>query len=187
MWNELGTIGLLILLTVFGAFSYRARGMGDDVMPGFFSNRTLRRAVFAVLIGMAAFAGGVGWQAALLIPVVVWAGVVLGHGSYMDLGTGNVPDNEKFKWFLDLIFGPEPPFSFKRDFVGLCLTGLLITVPAAAVTFYVGHTESWIYAFVGIGKGLAYAVPLKLKMHNFTEWGEFFWGGICVGGMFLLA
>lgn len=57
----------------------------------------------------------------------------LGHGSYMDLGRMPNPDNEWLRKVLDLIW-PEPPFSRKRDVLGLVLNYSVAPVVIVVVT-----------------------------------------------------
>jgi hypothetical protein len=85
----------------------------------------------------------------------------------MDLGDGDQPDNEVFDKLLDWVFGPDyvGDHNFWRDFTGLALTGLLVTVPVACLPGI-----DWSYALMGVMKPVAYFLT------DDTEKGEIGWG-----------
>lgn len=93
------------------------------------------------------------WMTAILT-VAVFINYSLGHGSYMDLGTMAIPDNEYLRRVLDL-FWREPPYTFKRDFLGLSINYNLS--PALAVVL----TGFWPALLAGPAVAVAYTVALR--------------------------
>ena len=166
---------VFVLFAATGALFYRWRGMDANSVPLLVRHRWTRRLLFAGLLGLAAIWPGTEWWALLAIPLSL-PGVIAGHGSYQDRGTVERPDNEWFRKPLDWVFGPEPPYSYWRDFTGMAMTGLLITLPIA---FLPG--VAWWYAGVGVLKAVGYALPWKRVNVGWTEGGEMAWGAASVG------
>jgi|TARA_R110000787_G_scaffold37078_1_gene94411 hypothetical protein len=159
-------IAAALILGVLGAFIYRFRGISSTKVPPILYSRTLRRVLSASVIVPGAYLAGAGLWALLAAPIAYY-GIIAGHGSYIDLGTGAEPDNEVFDTLLDWIFGLDyiGANNFWRDFTGLALTGLLVTVPVA---FLPGI--NWSYALIGLFKPIAY------QLSGNTEKGEIGWG-----------
>lgn len=91
------------------------------------------------------------------VPVLVAVTMVnysLGHGSYMDLGTMQIRDNEYLRKILDLVWR-EPPFTFKRDFLGLALNYSIAPAVAVAITGF------WPALLAGPVVAMSYTVALK--------------------------
>ncbi len=164
-----GTDILIIMaacLGFLGAVFYRMRGMDENSVPSILRSRLLRRALSVLVLIPGAYLAGAGVWALLAAPIAFY-GIIVGHGSYMDLGTVDRPDNEVFAPLLDKIFGPEyvgHP-NFWRDFTGLALTGLLVTVPVSLLPGI-----GWEYALIGFMKPIAYFLTKD------TERGEMGWG-----------
>lgn len=187
MAETLAVLGFALL----GGYLYRWGGGAPPHAP-----RWVDLLVWALPLAALAWWAAGWWQAGV---VLVGCAVArsMGHGSYMDLGRcmdylGDLErckDDETPRPLLDLIFGPDPGDSFKRDATGLALTGLLKTLPLVVVW--------WPVAFVGLAKLPAYLIgwgawdvlgkgwgPPQLKVG--TEWGEALTGVFIYGGCLAL-
>ena len=168
-------VAIVVLFAIAGGLAYRWRGMNENDVPRLLRNRWARRGLFVGLLALAAWWAEAGWWTLLAAPLAV-VGTIIGHGSYQDLATVERPDNEWFRWPLNRVCGPEPPYSCWRDFTGLALTGLLVTVPIAVLP----GVAFW-YAGVGVLKAGAYAIRWQLAGLGKTEMGELGWGAMAVG------
>lgn len=171
---------IILLLSLIGAVTYRWRGTGAADTPS--GNRTVNRALFALTLGACGLYGGMPMAAALLVPVVAFPGIVIGHGSYMDLGTNAAGDDEPFRPLLNLFFGPPFTKDPVRDAVGLALTGVAITLPIAVLLGLSGMPV-W-YAAVGMLKSVSYAlgfIAQRTGRIGFTVFGEYAWGACAAG------
>ena len=126
----------------------------------------------------------------------------MGHGSYMDLALSPGKDNEFFAPVLNVIPGlseTDGP-NYVRDFVGMALTGLTLTVPVSIALAFIGY-PTW-YWVVGVGKALSYAVGWLIQPNDGArqspQWvtsllgingggtiGEWLWGSVSVGMLYV--
>lgn len=180
-------INILAILAfgLTGGIFYRLRGGGVKKK---FLARTAARLLYFTPLAITILPGlivihelelnSVSATTAIVLMAVCWAGVVTGHGSYMDLGTSINPDNERLKPFMDFLMGTENEPSFWRDFIGLSLTGFIVTLPIGIAL------NSYIVMFSGLLKGIVYFLGFAFHKagleipttHGWTEWGEFFFG-----------
>lgn len=128
-----------------------------------------------------------------------FAGKRLGHGQWFDLGTTlkllvNSDGNPRVE-FLDPIVrwvwgGVDPntqregPGSYRRDYIGLAISGAFISLGSCLVLILTGH---FLYAgaviIAGISKPIGYAAGLLLAPRfggHHNEYGEFITGFIDV-------
>lgn len=135
-------------------------------------------------------------------PLALWAwptaaaliagwGWVPGHGSYMDMGRMPIVDNEFLKPLLDRIFGPDDEVaSLWRDFAGMALRYLIVTVPlGAAAVLLTGSPMGWAIMpgglLVAVGYLLAWEV-LDGSRVSPTAVGEYCAGAIIYGSIALV-
>jgi len=190
------TVGLFILGGVVG----RMKGG----WPGWLKlPKVVKRLMMAACYVLALWLAGVAILPAVLIGVVLpWWGIVMGHGSYMDLALSPGKDNEFFAPVLNVIPGlseTDGP-NYVRDFVGMALTGLTLTVPVSIALAFIGY-PTW-YWVVGVGKALSYAVGWLIQPNDGSrqspQWvasllgingggtiGEWLWGSISVGMLYV--
>jgi hypothetical protein len=173
-------MGLMIALiaAVLGAVLFRIRGGWQPFglrMPG----TTAGRLAWALPMGgVAALAAGD--VLGLLAGPLLWASVVPGWGSYMDLGRGDKPDNESLRRLVRLTRLPDG--SFWYDFVGLALRGLVLTAPAGIALSFLA-SMGWALIPAGIAMAPLYWLGWKL---GGTEPAEFLYGA-WVGAAIALA
>tara|TARA_Y100000034_G_scaffold34222_1_gene41937 strand:- start:11852 stop:12376 length:525 start_codon:yes stop_codon:yes gene_type:complete len=168
----------LSLLSILNAFMYRLRG--STWLP----IKVLKNLLVLAVVTGAFYLIFPVWYV-LLIPVLGYLGITMGHGSYMDLGTNTNIDNERFKPLLDWIFGVEPPVNFYRDFTGLALTGLAFSLPIALLWFLIPTFPLW-YGAIGILKAPAYYIAKLLYEPKYTLIGELLWGFFMISPLLLL-
>jgi len=119
-----------------------------------------------------------------------------GHGQWFDMGTTlkKLLSTERLDFIVDLIMGPdsntlrEGPGSYRRDFVGMSISGLFIDIANVIFLLVAGHFMlAALIAVGGMFKGAAYGIGLWLKKltgidHN--VFGEILTGFVdtfCVG------
>jgi len=150
---------------------------------GFFSAPRRARVAVALVSG-----GLVGWIAAglpgLAGGVLAACAFLPGHGSYVDMGTERKPDNEWLRWPLNLIFGPEPPFTIRRDLTGLILNYSAFTIPAGAWLTWWGF-QGWFTGVSGLVAALAYWSAARMGSKAWTVWGELGAGAAIFGALAL--
>lgn len=170
-------IGLAV--ASLGALIYRLRGMG--VWP----SRPWYQIAFALPYGIVAgsFCGlGVGF----LVLAVTTCAVLTGHASYIDLGSvkngsANAPaDGQSNEWYGTWI----PGLGYWHDFVGLMVSGLLISAPAGIAVAFVNPVLGVAIALSGVLKAPAYALAWivydRLQV-NAIMTGEILTGGLLWG------
>ena len=126
--------GFILAFAVLGAFYRRWFG------GGFFSAPKIIRVGVGIALGFAVAlvmqpVGGefMWWAWPLVAGLIVGVGWIPGHGSYMDMGMANTPDDEFLKPILDAIFGGDDKIgSTKRDFTGMSLRYLAVSIPLGA-------------------------------------------------------
>jgi hypothetical protein len=107
-------------------------------------NKQVRRGVLVwSFIFVAGMCVPLNFGYALLMAALGFVGLVVGWGSYMDLGTSPNKDNERLKPILDFLLGDDSDSggsngewhktivhdtAFRRDFLGLTLRGILFTL-----------------------------------------------------------
>ena len=172
-------VGLFILGGVVG----RMKGG----WPGWLKlPKVVKRLMMAACYVLALWLAGVAILPAVLIGVVLpWWGIVMGHGSYMDLALSPGKDNEFFVPVLNVIPG---------------LSGLTLTVPVSIALAFIGY-PTW-YWVVGVGKALSYAVGWLIQPNDGArqspQWvtsllgingggtiGEWLWGSVSVGMLYV--
>lgn len=179
-----------LLWSIYGAVAYRIRGGWSASF-----NRTLGRLLFFVplasLIFFHALHSGLalpwGLSLGVALSAICWIGIVIGHGSYMDLNNRpDLADDEAICWLLDFFF-ERGKASYGRDYWGLMITGLIVTLPVGAAAIIDGHyfTGAMLAISGGI-KGAAYQSgydvandKLAIGIQGGTEVGELFFG-FCV-------
>jgi len=189
-------IEIFLVLLFAGAMTYRMRGMGSSSFPPILESRLVRRLLPLLVLSAAFFVvePSLGYWCFVVVPLGFY-GIIMGHGSYMDLTRSKGHDNEVFASLLDWFFGEESETGpvYPRDFVGLALTGLALSVPVAVGLYFIDPVFIW-YAFTGILKPVGYVIGWKLfdmKIQDrwefpvATEFGEWFWGFGMVLGVLL--
>lgn len=128
-----------------------------------------------------------------LFTAIYWA---MGHGSYMDMGTQDDPDNERFKPILDWLFGHEAKPSIRRDFYGMVLRYTVPAVPVAVIFVLAGHSAAVWFPVVGVLIASAYLIfslnrdaikHTKVWFDGFTSYGELAAGFIFYSLLFYLS
>lgn len=158
-----------LILGIVAALVARWRG-GWTPAAFLDADKQVRRLSVAACIGVAAAAAGVGlW--AVPITLAVWPGVVVGHGSYFP-GGGPKVDNERFAPITRALFGS--PLGEAGKAFGMLLTGLSVSVPAAAVLALAGVPGALWYALAGVAKPVAYLAPYPFR--RALAGGDFFDG-----------
>lgn len=175
------------LIAFMGAWLYRLRG---GLREGHI-NRTLTRILYwlplaGIIAAMLAHALGFTWVMAglsLTLAAICWLGVIMGHGSYMDLnGNPHLIDDEMLKKVLDLFYGREN--SYGRDYAGLCITGLIVTLPVGIAAMIDGFYFTGLLMIAsGAAKGYCYDLGQRLpnnvlpdRLSHPTEIGEVLFG-----------
>jgi len=177
------------VLSVLSAVAYRMRGSNENDIPSIFKSRSVRRLLCLVVLAVSAIFVGAyipfldivvynQMLTGLIVVVLAAAGLVMGHGSYFPNNVGGT-DNEKTAFITNLI---ADPLNNTAIFVGMALTGLLITVPVALIPC----VSIW-YVGIGILKPVGYYVSYWIR-DKYPEWtanAELFWGFAMVAGMIL--
>lgn len=173
-------IMLMILSALAGAALYRWRGGMPPDMP-----KVVKVSVWAIPLAVAAAMSTpwdvlFPWEVGLAVLLATYFATKTGHGSYMDLGTMPKPDNELLRYVLDLFM--ENTSNFTRDFIGLSLTGLLVTLPVGIAM------ANPLVAASGLLKAPAYwlgqSLPSLPQLRGFTEWGEALFGAVVYASVF---
>lgn len=170
---------IFITAVIGGAFLRRWFG------GGFFSARRWVRVAVALVAGGAV----AGWATGLDL-VSTPAGVLAaccwlpGHGSYMDMGAMRQPDNEWLRRPLNWIFGPEPPYTIRRDLTGLIANYSAFTIPAGAWLVADGFA-GWYLAPAGAIAALAYWTASRCNLPSPATWGEWAAGAVVYGAIAL--
>jgi hypothetical protein len=181
----------LVMMTLLGAFLYRARGAGWSWWP-------LRRPwnqlvvvlpIIFVLFFLASVTLISGPTVVSLLCATVFSilSVVtagMGHGDYMRLNRHadqyTKQDNEEVGYLLRPLF-PDLTIGGSRwayEFVGLSLTGLAITLPLVIALLIFGFYGLAAIAVIGgLLKGMAYEIGWRISDRG-TEYGEWFFGGV---------
>lgn len=197
----------IALIGLVGGVLNRVRGGGFPwfYIKGATKARLLFTAPLTVLVAWLLLDGVDLTTAIYLSPLLfaeLWLGVLLGWGSYTDLGRMPEPDNEFLKPLLDSTLGDESTDVLPedagfvemlrskrwwRDFVGLSLRGLVWTLPAGFVAtmaagFFGGvWCPAALWGFSGIAMGVIYEVSWRLPstvgcLKRGPELGEFLMG-----------
>ena len=182
---------VFFLAALFGAAIYRLRGWGPPAPERWWKRRPILQAAFASAYGVVAFhavaaAWPVGWPAVcveLLVLGVTTFCVNTGHASLTDLGSATeLPaDGQRDEWYSGWIPWPG---TYVHDFLGLMVSGMLISGPCGLAVIFTGHPGQGA-AIVASGalKAPAYAIgrfaPLndKLKVSE-PLCGAFLWGSL---------
>ena len=100
---------------------------------------------------------------------LMWAGLSLGWGSYMDQGTVARRDDEIFKSFLDLfpplreqvIEGDKIVPNPLRDFIGMALNGFVVFAPTL-ILFGVVYNYWWVSVPLSLVMAVVFSIIYKL-------------------------
>ncbi len=153
----------MIAFAIIGGLFNRWRG---GWLPGFLGDQTVRRMVFAaattvwMLILLRPEINKEAVLLALLFWALSYAGWVLGWGSYMDMGRSGKTDNEFLRIPLNLFF-EDTIDNLKRDFVGMTIRGLLVTIGAGIALAYWYLWPGIMYAISGLVMGIIYWLSWK--------------------------
>lgn len=142
----------VILAALAGAVLYRARGNGLWNLP-----RPTWQALFALPYAAAVF-WPLGPLAAFVVLALTTGAVLTGHASYLDLGeaTRLPADGQSEEWYGTWIPWPG---TYAHDFIGLAVSGLLVTLPAGLACAAGGDLlPAMILALSGALKAPAYAL-----------------------------
>lgn len=162
----------LAFLIPLGALLYRMRGGlgGDWIKAHVYSGwgATCGRLLWITPTASLLSVGAPWWVFLGLFPLL-WIGVALGWGSYMDLGRNAYGYSDAPELPLDpllqVLFGrPEPAWTARkrwlRDFVGMTLRGGIETMPAGVLLMYCGASP--VFALAGFSKGVIYEIGWRL-------------------------
>lgn len=182
----MASAGLVLFAALIWAWISRMCGGGWPKLPF-----GLDQWIYAIPHGVLGFVA-LGWWGLLAYPVAI-LGKRTGHGQWFDMGTspahndqtGLKPEKLDFivKWFMGTDDG-----SYRRDFVGMAVSGFFIAIGSVVALFASGHPLLAILVTVGgLCKPVGYALgqwvaPRWGGEHN--EYGEFIAGFIdtlCVG------
>lgn len=121
-----------------------------------------------------------GWWGIPLAFGFAWLGKATGHGQYFDLGTSPVDQPEKMDFIVRWIMGPDRKPSELRDYVGMCVSGMLIALGSVIALGIGGHI---LFAALvlcgGAFKGAAYEIgklAAKPTGIRYNEIGEYLTG-----------
>lgn len=171
-----------LFLAFVGAVLFRLRGGLSPALP-----RPFDQMLFA--LGYAALiykrsGRNVWWFGAVLILTAV--ALATGHGQYMDLGRfDGVGGKETLDFIVEWVWGEDVGGNYWRDLFGLCLTGIVITLPAGLALLWF---REWIAGVViglsGLLKGLAYALSWAVGFD--TAGGEYLTGFLLWGVIIIM-
>jgi len=167
---------LLIISIITTGIMNRFRGTGGEL--GFYKTG-VGKARILVGVTIAIFS----WLMAYFIVVIpflqtlytlgaiplMWAGLSLGWGSYMDQGTVARRDDEIFKSFLDLfpplreqvIEGDKIVPNPLRDFIGMALNGFVVFAPTL-ILFGVVYNYWWVSVPLSLVMAVVFSIIYKL-------------------------
>ena len=168
---------ILLIAATIGAFFRRWFGGGFVSSP-----RWLRVCSgFVLAMGVAGIATESIWGLlAGLVAAVTWT---LGHGSYMDMGRMDRPDNEFLKSALDLLFGPDTSPSQVRDFTGMALVYSVFTIPAGICLIWHNY-DGWFLLPVGVLVAVSYWTTWRFwSKSGPTSLGEYASGALVYGAL----
>lgn len=179
---------MIALYAILGAILRRIYGGGLGI------KKIYALVPMTILAGWLSYLAGGWWLCGIvaILSVPFWT---MGHGSYMDMGTVDKPDNERFRYILIYLFGEETKPSLFRDMAGMTIR---YTVPVALIAFaYVvaGVSDGWWLLAVGPAIAVAYALFAKLRhklpvcsfVDGFTAYGELAAGAIFYGALAILS
>jgi len=143
------------LAAIIGGAIYRARGMGLFSLP-----RPAWQLLFAAPWGIVVYLA-LGPLAALFVLTLTTGAVLTGHASYLSLGTSTkLPaDGQIDEWYGTWIPWPG---TFIHDFIGLAVSGLLITAPAGLALLVCGEWRGALITLSGALKPLGYVPRLVI-------------------------
>lgn len=179
-----------ILLATVGALLNRIRG-GWDILK-------FRRAVSMTLIGIVvsiiSFCYGMEWWSLLNGPLFVGM-LSFGWGCSMDMGRNKnawkQDTDEIYSPVLKIFFGEKvrgESFQkrWRRDFAGLLIRGMMISLPVGLLTGYV--TGNYWYIPIGLTMPLCYETGYRIPVKNRgPEIAEFIFGAVLFGGFIVLS
>lgn len=181
---------LMVALTVFGSFLYRWRGMNSNDVPAILRSRQMRRISVGLVIGVSVWVmltNVASLEMLWIIPLVTvltFIGIIIGHGSYFPRNDGSVnEDNEVFAFLTKLIANP---LNERARFIGMALTGIAVTLPAAIGVYIALMLMYDVVSTVAIIALVLFALSGLLKAVAYwktpdTERGEFATGAIFAG------
>ncbi len=150
---------LILPWAIAGAWSYRTRGGGN--WPCDFP-RIVDLALWGLLLAMPLW-WLAPWWAALIGVVGVMAFTSLGHGDFLDGGSGTRGDpDEMLAPFADFFTGQRD--GRLHDIIGMALSGMSYTlVPAVVATIFAGPL--WLlWVPIGALKGASYALGWRFAV-----------------------
>lgn len=128
--------------------------------------------------------------ACLLAFAGAWLGKTTGHGQYLSLGRSRQhPENdERLDFIVRFFMGPQTRPDEARDLVGLLVTALAQTLPAALLLAMAGHfTAALVMALSAGAKPVLYGLNSDLSAsfgwRYSSWWPEFLWGAAAWGGV----
>ena len=167
---------MIILMMLLGALIYRMRGGLGPKLP-----RPVYQVLFSIPYVTCAFLSQDIFNfdygqyiAAFLVLITTTAAVATGHGGFMDLGTWqNDRDDERLEFIIKPLHKKIPEYWY--DSLGMALTGVVVTLPAAIVTL------NPLLAITGVLKAPAYMLAQRLGLG--TEGGEYLTGAALWGSL----
>lgn len=181
--NDKGVIFVYkLFLSILGAIIFRVRGGLSPALPRPFDQMLFALPYAAIIYKRSG--RNIFWFIVVLFLTTL--ALMTGHGQYMDLGNHPVVGTgvEMLDFIVSLFFGEDKGGMFWRDLFGLCLTGLVVTLPCGiALLFFKEWVASAIIGLSGTLKGFAYVLS-DLAGYG-TEGGEyltgfFLWGVVIV-------
>ena len=173
-----------IIAAILGAIVYRLRGWSPPLPERWWKRRPILQTVFALPYGIVAYLHS-DPIIALFAFILTIGAVITGHASYQDLGTSvRLPtDGQTDEWY-----GRWIPLegSYIHDFIGLMVSGLLITAPCGVVLVSSGHLWAGIAVLAsGLLKGPAYAIGRLIPVSDHLKTcepicGAFLWGSLAM-------
>lgn len=186
MKHRIPSLVYAAFLSAVGSILYRVRGGLAPALP-----RPFDQMLFALAYGAIVFRVSKN-NPYLFIGVMLVTALALstGHGQYMDLAlVDGVSGEERVDFILKWFFGPDDFQSYRRDFCGLMVTGLIVTIPTGVVlALYKEYKAATVIGCSGVLKAVAYA--LSFEMGYATEGGEYLtgfllWSAVILGWFLL--
>ncbi len=171
-----GYWALLILpWALLAGWWFRVRGGGGGVP---YLPRIIRLVVWALLMTVPIW-WLAPWWAALLTVLAVAGATSLGHGDFLDFSMkGKGDPDELMAPLADYITGERS--SFRHDFIGMGLTGLLYTLVPGIIAGYFAGPLWLLWCSVGLLKGVSYAIGYRFAVPELgiepTVLGEYLTG-----------